>query len=73
MARTHVVDDRWSSDYLRLTCGGTMEVCASSALAYKQAIGHAAEDKGETENGTERLATSAENRSYLTAFLFFLV
>jgi hypothetical protein len=28
---------------------------------------------GETENGTERLATSVENRSYLTALLFFLV
>jgi hypothetical protein len=28
---------------------------------------------GETVNGTERLATSAEHRNYSTAFLFFLV
>jgi hypothetical protein len=28
---------------------------------------------GETENGIERLATSAENVSYLAAFLFSLV
>ena len=27
---------------------------------------------GESENGTERLATRAENRSYLTAILFSL-
>jgi hypothetical protein len=59
---------------------GAPPFCASSGFLAAAADGgkptngsSAPQRAGETENGTERLATSVENVSYLAAFLFSLV
>jgi len=66
------------SDADSSSVSGAPSFCASSGFLRRQPtearMGLARPQRaGETENGTKRLATSAENVSYLAAFLFSLV